>query len=358
MLFGNTFAQQAADYFPPNPGYKWNYKLTILDSLNNPIPQFNFFKSDSFAVTSDFMGRNSHYILTKSGTEQTLPFLPYIDTNYVHLSGTDGYTYYKITELEFILSLLDTNTANNLLPFIGILGSFSDWYLNYRFAANINQQYQVAGIDTTINYNNVNIPLRFLFNGRKLADENLQTALGNFLCKKFVISNSINYLIILPPLPPVAVPILTIQDTVWIAPGNWIVQDITPSTNVDLTFAGFENYNIPGLKREVLALPTEISNEENENITFILEQNYPNPFNPSTQIKFSIADRGNVIIKVYDILGKEVVTLLNKDLDLGNYQVTFKGDNLSAGIYFYSLNFSGHNQAHNFSSTKKMLYVK
>ncbi len=76
----------------------------------------------------------------------------------------------------------------------------------------------------------------------------------------------------------------------------------------------------------------------------ISEQNYPNPFNPSTIIKYSIPAPPNlpkrealVQLKVYDILGNEVATLVNKEEPAGNYEINFDGSNLASGVYFYKL---------------------
>ncbi len=85
---------------------------------------------------------------------------------------------------------------------------------------------------------------------------------------------------------------------------------------------------------------------------FELKQNYPNPFNPSTKISFKIADIGNVSLKVYDINGKEVVTLISKEMNAGNYEVTFDANKLSSGVYFYKL------VTNEFSDTKRMMLVK
>ena len=78
---------------------------------------------------------------------------------------------------------------------------------------------------------------------------------------------------------------------------------------------------------------------------FELQQNYPNPFNPSTTIKYSIpfveTRRGvssHVTLKIYDILGREVTTLVNKEQKSGNYEVQFDASRLTSGIYFYKLN--------------------
>ncbi|MBS1516472.1 MAG: T9SS type A sorting domain-containing protein [Bacteroidetes bacterium] len=97
-----------------------------------------------------------------------------------------------------------------------------------------------------------------------------------------------------------------------------------------------------------------LSNEVNIGIPagFSLSQNYPNPFNPSTTINFDIPEDGKVSLKMYDMSGKEVSTLVNEIKTAGYYSVSFNASNLSSGIYFYELN-SG-----NFNSVKKMMLVK
>jgi hypothetical protein len=83
-----------------------------------------------------------------------------------------------------------------------------------------------------------------------------------------------------------------------------------------------------------------------------LSQNYPNPFNPETNIKYSIPEKTNVSIKVYNMLGAEVATLFNGVQEAGNYMITFNGKTFASGVYFYRL------QAGDFSNTKKLVLVK
>jgi hypothetical protein len=85
---------------------------------------------------------------------------------------------------------------------------------------------------------------------------------------------------------------------------------------------------------------------------FALYQNYPNPFNPSTTIKFDLAKRDDVKIKIFDIIGREVVILHSGMLDAGRYKVNFDATNLSSGVYFYRL------ESTNFTDVKKMIFVK
>jgi len=85
---------------------------------------------------------------------------------------------------------------------------------------------------------------------------------------------------------------------------------------------------------------------------FKLGQNYPNPFNPTTIINFSIPKTSLVTIKVYDVLGNEVATLVDEEKVQGVYSVTFDASHLSSGVYFYKIN-SG-----NYSEVKKMVFIK
>jgi hypothetical protein len=85
---------------------------------------------------------------------------------------------------------------------------------------------------------------------------------------------------------------------------------------------------------------------------YFVSQNYPNPFNPATKINFALPKSGLVTLKVYDITGKEVATLVNEVKNVGTYSVDFNGANLSSGMYFYKISVNG------FSEVKKMSLIK
>jgi hypothetical protein len=92
-------------------------------------------------------------------------------------------------------------------------------------------------------------------------------------------------------------------------------------------------------------------------VEFTLEQNYPNPFNPNTVIRYSIVSPSLVSLKIFDILGREVKTLVNKEQVNGVYEVNWDGDDelgnkVSTGVYFYRLD------AGDFVQTKKMMLIK
>ncbi|MDZ7766259.1 MAG: T9SS type A sorting domain-containing protein [Melioribacteraceae bacterium] len=80
-------------------------------------------------------------------------------------------------------------------------------------------------------------------------------------------------------------------------------------------------------------------NDEKEEIVnkFSLSQNYPNPFNPTTSIKYQVSSSEKVILKVYDILGREIKTLVNEVKSPGSYEVQFDASQLASGVYFYRL---------------------
>jgi hypothetical protein len=104
---------------------------------------------------------------------------------------------------------------------------------------------------------------------------------------------------------------------------------------------------------------TSVEDDLSMPATFKLEQNYPNPFNPTTIIKFGVPERSNVVLKIYDILGSEVATLVNEEMDAGWYERSFNAVSLSSGVYIYRLEaVSMVEQSEKFISIKKMLLIK
>lgn len=129
--------------------------------------------------------------------------------------------------------------------------------------------------------------------------------------------------------------------------GKWILytEDGTPFT------LGLK-YNV--YVSNSLGIPTSIEEENNPATVsnFDLQQNYPNPFNPTTQIRFSLAEQSQVTLKVYNVLGKEIVTLVNDVKSAGVHEIGFDGSGLASGVYFYTL------QAGKFTRTNKMILIK
>ena len=122
-----------------------------------------------------------------------------------------------------------------------------------------------------------------------------------------------------------------IDENIGYVAGAW--GTILKTTNGGITFVEEEEIN---------EMPTD----------FTLSQNYPNPFNPSTKIQYSLPQSSNVIIKIYDILGNEIETLIKEEQPAGTYEVTWNAANLPSGIYFY------HIKTRYFIETKKMILLK
>ncbi|OGU78314.1 MAG: hypothetical protein A2W11_07805, partial [Ignavibacteria bacterium RBG_16_35_7] len=94
-------------------------------------------------------------------------------------------------------------------------------------------------------------------------------------------------------------------------------------------------------------------------VTYTLNQNYPNPFNPSTKIEYTLPVDGFVELNVYDIMGKEIATLVNEQKPAGTYEIVFDASEFPSGVYFYTIKAVPFGrQAGSFVSTKKMMFLK
>lgn len=350
ILFpSSAFSQLAQSFFPSAPGFKWTYRATPLDSLNNPINSLTYYQIDSFAVVSDYNGRSANYVLSKSGSEITVPFLPYLDTSYLSFQNNDGHRYYRLFDFASLIGGGNFLSNSEKFSLPNDIEVFEGWFAYYKFAQTVNVNYQVFSKDTSVTIDTLTIPLRYELKGKRLADQTITTELGNFTCKKFLLTTVVSYL----PLPILPIPLYQLYDTSWIAQGNWIVKQVMPSSVINLTPIGLNRYVLPGNMKEIIP-PLVVKIDEDELIAndFYLSQNYPNPFNPSTRIQYRVSSSCFVILKVYDVLGNEVATLVNGYKPAGSYEVEFDASNLASGIYFYKLTMG------NFSSTKKMALLR
>ena len=113
-----------------------------------------------------------------------------------------------------------------------------------------------------------------------------------------------------------------------------------------------QSYNRPNVQFEIGLTTGIVNNLESIPQTYSLMQNYPNPFNPVTTINFSIPQHGFVTLKIYDVLGKEVMTVVNEQKVRGNYEVEFNAGNLASGAYFYRI------ESGEFRDVKRMILLK
>ena len=343
-------AQQASDYFPTQTGFEWKFKQTPLDSVNNPIPSLAQFRIDSFATVANYQGRMANIVNTKNGPLITIQSQLYLDSLFFNTEGTNGNEYFSIRNIEDILRAIDSAGTIPNFNLVEFFTSLQDWYPVYQFASNANSEYLLRQVDTSIFINPFTIPIQFSYIGTRLDDEIIQTVLGDYDCKKFLLQWKVNATILFTEYN-----LLTTNDTIWIAPDNWIVQDIIPGQYVNLDslpFVQIDPVSIIGLETKLTDQIVTVANDESIPNNFILEQNYPNPFNPSTTIMYSIPNSEFVTLKIYDVLGNELATLVNEEKPAGNYEVDFNAAGFSSGIYFYKL------QAGNFVQTKKMILLK
>ena len=123
-------------------------------------------------------------------------------------------------------------------------------------------------------------------------------------------------------------------------PGCQSFTDLSPTYRV---FEVYQKVSVTGIKQISGNIPD----------AFSLYQNYPNPFNPSTSIKFDVLNNSNITLKVYDVMGREIATLIdNEAVSPGTKEIDFDASDLSSGIYFYTLT------AGDFKATKKMMLLK
>lgn len=130
---------------------------------------------------------------------------------------------------------------------------------------------------------------------------------------------------------------------------NSPVFDIVYHAPTQILYAGTHGRSIFALDVSVL---TGVKEEKNQPFTFDLKGNYPNPFNPSTKIEFSVAAKGNYTLKVYNVSGELVATLLDGEMVPGSYTAQFSGVGYTSGVYFYRLEGAGR------SATGKMVLLK
>ncbi len=139
---------------------------------------------------------------------------------------------------------------------------------------------------------------------------------------------------------------------------NWYsIQGPSNSNGIHSVEKYSEGYLIIASGKGIYKNTTPVSvHEENSELNSILNyslcQNYPNPFNPNTNIQYEISSKQFVTLKVYDVLGNEVATLVNEEKPAGNYEVEFDASNLSSGVYYYQL------RSGDFVQTKKMILMK
>jgi hypothetical protein len=324
--------------------------------LSNEIDSLSYYRHDKVIDEAFFEGKLAKILQTKSGPAATINYQPYLDSIFLHFSGTDAHEYFKLGYIKILLTALDSVLNIPNFNFVEFFTSFEKWYSVYRFNQTIYDEYTILQLDTSVTIQTLTLPLRLEVLGKRLPDDSISTPFGDFVCKKFVRTIGVNLLLTIPPLPPFPVPLFFLEDYIWIAEEHWMVQGLIPPINIDLSALNMNlpSFYIPGLITELEYTNIVTSVEEDLSIPdeITLSQNYPNPFNPSTTIKFSLPSSGNAILKIYNALGEEVAVLMDNELTTGTYEVEWNASGLPSGVYFY------HLQTEEFVETKKMLLLK
>ena len=150
LSFGLCFAQQASDYFPEYPLAWWEYRITPLDSLNNEIDSLYYFRQDLFITEDYYDGKLAKIVQTKSGPKETINFQPYLDSLIYHFEGSNGYEYFKVGLIEHLFTFIDSLITDTTINVVSFFQSLEQWYSVYRFAQNLNDEYTILQLDTTI----------------------------------------------------------------------------------------------------------------------------------------------------------------------------------------------------------------
>ncbi|MCX8010103.1 MAG: T9SS type A sorting domain-containing protein [Ignavibacteria bacterium] len=321
---------QTTSYLPKTLGNVWKFKTQAVDSVGNPTGPI-IYQIDSAIAYTSFLGKQT--LFTISGPEEG----PLVDTSYYSEEGTNIFVHQNSFELDTLI--------NFQLP---------NWLNVYRFNATLGTAYSIHYFDTTLTIPTLGtLPLRFLFRGTRLGTEIVIVPAGTFTNAmkfklEFVVQNKIT---LPPPFPPIYIDLFKLPVNQWLAPNRFVIKTFQEPVFVDTL-----GLTIPGSISELEEFrpPTTSVEKEHKEIDFVLEQNFPNPFNPATSIQFRILNSAFITLKVYDILGNEVVTLINEKKLPGLYEVSFNANKykLSSGVYFYQLKIGEK------SVTKGMLYQK
>jgi hypothetical protein len=135
---------------------------------------------------------------------------------------------------------------------------------------------------------------------------------------------------------------------------NYVRQGNAFESVTGILWYSFSYYKlIPRKNDDFAGWVTNVNTETGLPFSYSVSQNYPNPFNPSTKINYTLPVEGNVILKIYNVLGEEVLTLINNELmSAGEHTINFNASGLPSGVYLYRL------QAGDFVQVKKMMLIK
>ncbi|MGA7162146.1 MAG: T9SS type A sorting domain-containing protein [Bacteroidota bacterium] len=342
LSFSFTAAQNATDYFPSNTGNTWKYERFSLDTLQNPIINSMTIVSDSLGATGPVRDTAAFFLL--SGSK------PQFDTTFVNVQGS------TISEFDAGFPRITTMLPVDSLG-LSFVWDYLNWYPYMKFALTPGVRDTLLYIkNKTVQFQGHPLTLIIYVTTTRLPDTSITVPAGTHLATPFRDTLFVNLPKSVAPLGHIEVPLFQLVNTWYVSKGHWLVEEIQPSTFYPLNNDPLYNVaktQLPGFVRVLeSASITSVRDDAATPRQFTLEQNFPNPFNPTTDLRFTIADLRFVTLKIFDVLGQEVATLVNSQLRSGSYDVKFDARSLSTGVYFYQLSAGGTIQ------TKKMLLTK
>ncbi len=333
-------AQNASDYFPSKPGNTWRYQRFSLDTLQKQIVSSKTIVSDSLVGTVQMKGSPAFVLISgKKG-----------DTTFVNVQGSIISEF--VTGYPHITSLLPVDSLG-----LGFVWDYLNWYPYMKFASMPGVRDTLLHIpNKTVTFQGHPLTLVIYVTTTRLPDTSITVPAGTYLTTPFKDTLFVNLPKSVAPFGHIEVPLFQLVNTWYISKDHWLVEELQPSTYYPLNSDPLYNVartQLPGFVRLLeSASITSVPDNSTTPHDFALEQNFPNPFNPVTVISYQLSVNSFVTMKVFDVIGREVATLVNENLVAGNYDIAFNAANLSSGVYFYRLTAGGMVQ------TKKMILQK
>ncbi len=333
-------------------GLNWQ-RGSQFDTSTGYVVDINFFNANTGYALFDsyYYGNTKFYKTTNGGTNWQ--FVRRIDTasvwgmHFFDMNTGTAYGYsaggriYKTTNAGMNWSIITMPSQIDCMTFFN---STTGIAIGVRDNGGLNYVYKTtnAGINWNVNYTINGIKL--FYNLMTLQNTGTAFAIGN---------NSDTVLQMLDK-------ITTLKTTNFGL--NWVSKDFNPKilalglalVDSNNFFIGAGDYNAPAQILKSTNGGNVFVNQIGTVVpsVYSLGQNFPNPFNPSTVIRYQLPVISNVVIKIYDVMGREVETLVNERLQAGTYETSFDGSGLNSGVYFYRLTADG------FSETRRMMLLK
>jgi hypothetical protein len=211
--------------------------------------------------------------------------------------------------------------------------------------------YQVFRYDTTLAVDTAGIAivLRYQVTGQRLVESTVKVPRATYAnCKAFLLTFQLGFVGEIPGLGQQFVPLVTMQDSVWMAQFDWIVKMVRPPVRIDLSslaIPGLSKIDLPGhesvLESATILTGIAETSDHTAPTKFLLLDAYPNPFNPATVLRFDLPSGGEVALKVFDVMGREVANLLNGFMSQGPHEVRWNPGQRSSGIYVARIQHQG-----------------